>query len=100
MYKRQEDNHLPGLINLTIPGIASDLLLIHLDNEDIAVSSGSACSAGTISPSPVLRAMGISDKQNLETIRISAGSDNTSAEVDQLVETITRAIATIRRNAR
>ncbi|HIF27960.1 MAG TPA: cysteine desulfurase [Candidatus Marinimicrobia bacterium] len=100
IYNGFEDNHLPGLISLTIPGIASDLLLIHLDNEDIAVSSGSACSAGTISPSPVLKAMGISDKQNLETIRISAGRDNTSTEVDQLVKAMTRAIATIRRNAR
>ena len=100
IYNGFEDNHLPGLINITISGIASDLLLIHLDNEDIAVSSGSACSAGTISPSPVLKAMGINDKQNLESIRISAGRDNTSLEVDQLVETMTRAIATIRRNAR
>jgi cysteine desulfurase len=100
IYNGFEDNHLPGLISLTIPGIASDLLLVHLDNEDIAVSSGSACSAGTISPSPVLKAMGISDKQNLETIRISAGRDNTSTEVDQLVEAMTRDIATIRRNAR
>ena len=100
IYNGFEDNHLPGLISLTIPGIASDLLLIHLDNEDIAVSSGSACSAGTISPSPVLKAMGISDKQNLETIRISAGRDNTSTEVDQLIEAMTHAIATIRRNAR
>ena len=100
IYNGFVDNHLAGLINITIPGIASDLLLIHLDSEDIAISSGSACSSGTISPSPVLKAMGISDKQNLETIRISAGRDNTSAEVDQLVETMTRAIATIRRNAR
>ena len=100
IYNGFGDNHLPGLINITIPGIASDLLLIHLDNEDIAISSGSACSSGTISPSPVLKAMGISDKQNLETIRISAGRDNTNAEVDQLVETMTRSIATIRRNAR
>ena len=100
IYNGFEDNHLPGLISLTIPGIASDLLLIHLDNEDIAVSSGSACSAGTISPSTVLKAMGVSDKQNLETIRISAGRDNTSTEVDQLIEAMTRAIATIRRNAR
>ena len=100
IYNGFEDNHLPGLISLTIPGIASDLLLVHLDNEDIAVSSGSACSAGTISPSPVLKEMGISDKQNLETIRISAGRDNTSTEVDQLVEAMTRDIATIRRNAR
>ena len=99
IYNGFEDNHLPGLINLTISGIASDLLLIHLDNEDIAVSSGAACSAGTISPSPVLKAMGINDKQNLETIRISAGRDNTSLEVDRLVETMARAIATIRRNA-
>jgi len=100
IYNGFGDNHLAGLINITIPGIASDLLLIHLDSEDIAISSGSACSSGTISPSPVLKAMGISNKQNLETIRISAGRDNTSAEVDQLVETMTRAIATIRRNAR
>ena len=100
IYNGFGDNHLAGLINITIPGIASDLLLIHLDSEDIAISSGSACSSGTISPSPVLKAMGISDKQNLETIRISAGRDNTSMEVDQLVETMTRAIATIRRNAR
>ena len=100
IYNGFGDNHLAGLINITTPGIASDLLLIHLDSEDIAISSGSACSSGTISPSPVLKAMGISDKQNLETIRISAGRDNTSAEVDQLVETMTRAIATIRRNAR
>ena len=100
IYNGFGDNHLAGLINITIPGIASDLLLIHLDSEDIAISSGSACSSGTISPSPVLKAMGISDKQNLETIRISAGRDNTSAEVDQLVETMTRAITTIRRNAR
>ena len=100
IYNGFEDNHLPGLISLTIPGIASDLLLIHLDNENIAVSSGSACSAGTISPSSVLKAMGISDKQNLETIRISAGRDNTSTEVNQVVEAMTRSIATIRRNAR
>ena len=100
IYNGFEDNHLPGLISLTIPGIASDLLLIHLDNEDIAVSSGSACSAGTISPSPVLKEMGISDKQNLETIRISAGRDNTNTEVDQLIKAMTHAIATIRRNAR
>ena len=99
IYNGYEDDHLPGLINLTIPGIASDLLLIHLDNEDIAISSGSACSSGTISPSLVLKAMGISDKKNLETIRISAGRDNNSTEVDQLIEAMNRAIATIFRNA-
>ena len=79
-------NHLPGLINLTIPNISSDLLLIHLDKEGIAISNGSACSSGTISPSPVLKAMGISDKKNLESIRISAGKHNTIDEVNKAID--------------
>lgn len=94
-----DKNHLPGLINLTIPNISSDLLLIHLDNDGIAISNGSACSSGTISPSPVLKAMGISDKHNLESIRISAGKHNTIEEVNKLVESIHSSIRTIQKNS-
>ena len=94
-----DKNHLPGLINLTIPNIASDLLLIHLDKEGIAISNGSACSSGTISPSPVLKAMGISDKKNLESIRISFGKHNTIDEVNKLVESIRSSIITIQKNS-
>ena len=94
-----DKNHLPGLINLTIPNISSDLLLIHLDKEGIAISNGSACSSGTINPSPVLKAMGISDKKNLESIRVSAGKHNTIDEVNKLVESIQSSIITIRKNS-
>ena len=94
-----DKNHLPGLINLTIPNISSDLLLIHLDKEGIAISNGSACSSGTISPSPVLKAMGISDKKNLESIRISFGKHNTINEVNKLVESIRSSIITIQKNS-
>ena len=94
-----DKNHLPGLINLTIPNISSDLLLIHLDKEGIAISNGSACSSGTISPSPVLKAMGISDKKNLESIRISFGKHNTINEVNKLVELIRSSIITIQKNS-
>tara|TARA_X000001036_G_scaffold133393_1_gene126228 strand:+ start:3076 stop:4209 length:1134 start_codon:yes stop_codon:yes gene_type:complete len=94
-----DKNHLPGLINLTIPNISSDLLLIHLDKEGIAISNGSACSSGTISPSPVLKAMGISDKNNLESIRISFGKHNTINEVNKLVESIRSSIITIQKNS-
>ena len=92
-------NNLPGLINLTIPNISSDLLLIHLDKQGIAISNGSACSSGTISPSPILKAMGVSDKNNLESIRISAGKHNTIDEVDKLVDSIASSIMTIRKNS-
>ncbi|MEC9026234.1 MAG: cysteine desulfurase family protein [Candidatus Neomarinimicrobiota bacterium] len=92
-------NNLPGLINLTIPNISSDLLLIHLDKQGIAISNGSACSSGTIRPSPILKAMGVSDKNNLESIRISAGKHNTIDEVDKLVDSIASSIMTIRKNS-
>ena len=93
-----DNNKLPGLVNLTIPNIPSDLLLINLDNDGISISNGSACSSGTISPSPVLKAMGLSDKSNLESVRISAGKYNTMDEVNKLVDSIHSLIVTIRKN--
>ena len=92
------NNKLPGLLNLTIPNIPNDLLLIHLDKDGISISNGSACSSGTISPSPVLKAMGLSDKSNLESVRISAGKYNTMDEVNKLVDSIHSSIVTIRKN--
>jgi len=99
IFNGYDKNHLPGLINLTIPNISSDLLLIHLDKKGISISNGSACSSGTISPSPVLKAMGISDKKNLESIRISFGKHNTIDEVNILVESIQSSIITIHKNS-
>ena len=93
-----DNNKLPGLVNLTIPNIPSDLLLINLDNDGISISNGSACSSGTISPSPVLKAMGLSDKSNLESVRISAGKYNTMDEVNKLVDSIHSSIVSIRKN--
>ena len=93
-----DNNKLPGLVNLTIPNIPSDLLLINLDNDGISISNGSACSSGTISPSPVLKAMGLNDKSNLESVRISAGKYNTMDEVNKLVDSIHSSIVTIRKN--
>jgi cysteine desulfurase len=89
--------HLPGLVNITLPGIPNDLLLIHLDNAGIAISSGSACSSGTVSPSHVLKAIGLSREENLSTIRISFGRSNTVEEVSILVEKLVEAIQTSKR---
>lgn len=85
IYNGHPENHLPGLVSVTIPSITSDILLINLDMKGIAVSSGSACSSGDVKPSSVLSAMNISEKQNISTLRISFGRNNTLEDVDLLI---------------
>ncbi|MBT6866836.1 MAG: aminotransferase class V-fold PLP-dependent enzyme, partial [Candidatus Marinimicrobia bacterium] len=80
-----QNNKLPGLLNISFPGFRSDILLAKLDRAGIAVSSGSACGAGDIKPSPVLLAMGLEDTINISTLRFSFGPTNTSREIDFLL---------------
>ncbi len=88
IYNGDPDHQLPGLVSVTIPDVTSDILLINLDLRGIAVSSGSACSSGTVEPSSVLKAMGVSNDLNTRTLRISFGKDNTHEEVATLVEAL------------
>jgi cysteine desulfurase len=85
IYNGHPDLHLPGLINVTIPSITNDIFLVNLDLKGMAISSGSACSSGSVKPSDVLKAMHISNQNNLSTLRISFGKDNTIEEVDMLI---------------
>ncbi len=87
-FNGHENYHLPGVISVTFPSMRNDLLLAQLDRRGIAVSSGSACSSGTVDPSPVLKAMGLPDELNLATIRISFGIHNTAAEIKILVDAL------------
>ncbi|WP_165005528.1 cysteine desulfurase family protein [Enterococcus sp. ZJ1668] len=85
------ENKLPHVLNLRLPGVVNDLLLMKLDLRGLAISTGSACTAGNIEPSHVLEAMYGKDTPILkESIRISFGFGNTEEEVqrfaDQLVE--------------
>ena len=88
IYNGHPEKHLPGLVNITIPSITSDILLINLDMRGIAISSGSACSSGTVNPSSVLSAMNINNRHNISTLRISFGKGNTVDEVDLLVKSL------------
>lgn len=88
IYNGDPDNHLPGLINVTIPSITSDICLVSLDIKGIAVSSGSACSSGDVKPSIVLRAMNVRNDHNVSTLRISFGKNNTIEEVDILLSAL------------
>lgn len=82
--------------NLSFERIESESLLIGLDLEGIAVSSGSACSSGTLEPSHVLKAMGLPHHRTLSSIRFSFGASNTDEDVDRVIEVVPRLVEKLR----
>jgi cysteine desulfurase len=90
------EQRLGHLSNISFRFIEGEGLLINLDLEGVAVSTGSACSSGTLEPSPVIRALGIGDELARGSIRFSFGKDNTEDDVDYAVEVLTRAVGRLR----
>jgi cysteine desulfurase len=74
-------NRLPNNLNVRFPGISNETLLIALDQAGLAVSAGAACSSRVSSPSHVLRAIGLTEHQTKESIRITIGKDTTEKEI-------------------
>jgi cysteine desulfurase len=79
------DPRVPNTTNISFDAVEAESLLIALDLEGVAVSTGSACSSGTLEPSHVLRAMGLPSPRTQNSIRFSLGAGNTDAEVDFVV---------------
>ncbi len=90
------DRRVPNTTNISFDGVEAESLLIALDLEGIAVSTGSACSSGTLEPSHVLRAMGLPSHRTQNSIRISLGAGNTDAEVDYFLETLPKVVSKLR----
>jgi cysteine desulfurase len=90
------ERRLSHLSNISFRFIEGEGLLINLDLEGVAVSTGSACSSGTLEPSPVIRALGVDDELARGSIRFSFGKDNSEAEVDYAVEVLARAVERLR----
>jgi cysteine desulfurase len=76
---------VPNTTNISCGGVEAESLLIALDLEGVAVSTGSACSSGTLEPSHVLRAMGFPVHRTQNSIRLSLGAGNTDEQVDYVV---------------
>lgn len=72
----------PNTSNITLPGADAQTMLMTLDLAGFAVGSGSACSSGTMKPSPVLLAMGVDEGRARSSLRISLGWDTNAAEID------------------
>lgn len=84
------EKRLPGNINITLKDIKPQTMVQYLDMYDICVSSGSACAAGSINPSHVLRAIGRSEEDSLSMLRLSLNHNNTREECDYVVEKISQ----------
>ena len=85
-------NRLPNTLNIGFEGLAGDTLLIALDLDGVAVSTGSACSSGTGLSSHVLHAMGIPDGIINSTIRFSLGENTSKLQLDSVIETLVKAV--------
>ena len=88
---------LPNNLNVSIPGVQGETLLLSLDVLGIAASAGSACTTGNTEPSHVLRAMGLSDDMCRSSLRFTVGRSNTEEQIDvaidALVDSVRRAQA-------
>jgi cysteine desulfurase len=90
------DARVPNTTNISFDRIEAESLLIALDLEGVAVSTGSACSSGTLEPSHVLKAMGLSSHRAQNSIRFSLGASNTEAQIDRVIEILPRIVTKLR----
>ena len=89
-------NRLPNNINVAFPqNITGESLLYTLDMSDIQISTGSACNSKEISPSHVLKAIGLTDEESMKTVRFTLPDDITYDAIDDVVEEIRKAIRII-----
>jgi cysteine desulfurase len=91
------NKRLPHLSNISFRFIEGEGLLINLDMQGVAVSTGSACSSGSLEPSPVIRALGRNDELARGSIRFSFGKDNSAEDVAHVLEVLPRAVENLRR---
>src|SRR6185312_11349949 len=90
-------NRTPNTSNIQFDGIDGEAMVIALDLRGFAVSTGSACSSGAITPSHVLTAIGLTADSARSSIRFSLGQSNTAEQVDQLVNALEASVAHLRR---
>lgn len=90
---------LPNTSHVAFPGVEGESLLIRLDLAGYAVSTGSACTSGTVEPSKTLLAIGLSRDEALSSLRISFGITNRPEEIDGFLDALAREVAELRRVA-
>ncbi len=90
------EQRLPGTLNVSFPAAEGESLILSLDLKGIAVSSGSACTSGSIEPSHVLVALGLDPQTALSSLRFSLGRENTMRDVEYVMEYLPETVSRIR----
>lgn len=96
VFNGDRSRRLPHLSNISFRFIEGEGLLISLDLQGVAVSTGSACSSGTLEPSPVIRALGRNDELARGSIRFSFGKDNSEEDVTYVLQILERSVNRLR----
>lgn len=91
------EHHLPGVLNMCFEGIEGEGMLLYLDDMGISVSSGSACTSGSLDPSHVLLAIGLPHDIAHGSLRISLSHENTMEEMEYIAKCVPEVIAKLRR---
>ncbi len=86
---------LPNNLNVSFPGADAESLLLSLDRAGISASSGSACASGSIEPSPILLAMGLSPDRAKSALRLTLGRSTTHEQICRVVDTLAEIVARI-----
>ncbi|HKD18686.1 MAG TPA: cysteine desulfurase family protein [Thermoanaerobaculia bacterium] len=87
---------LPNTLAVLVPDAPGEALLIRLDLEGVAASVGSACSSGTLAPSPALLALGLTREEARSVVRFSLSRDTTDAEIERVLEIFPGVVADVR----
>ena len=88
---------LPNNVNLSFAGVEGEALLLRLDLAGVAGSAGSACTSGTLDPSHVLMALGLSETAANGALRLTLGTDTTREDIDAVLEILPPIVADLRR---
>jgi cysteine desulfurase len=89
-------NRLPNTTNICFEGLEAEAVLLKLDQQGICVSSGSACTTGSVEPSHVLTAMGLAPEEAKGAVRFSLSHFNTDLEVDRVLSVVPQVVAELR----